>query len=260
MASKKELQSEQSLVYRTAVRFVKGGLSGLISGAILQPLQGVKTSMEVKPIDAAEFLNIKTGKEKINLSFREATSLIYRKEGMQGFLRGLMPACVKTTLNAGVYYSILFYTETYLRMIGFKNDGQINAFSSAFARAVQSVVSNPIVVIKTRLEVVGFNEYSGMMQGAKSIMQKEGFRGFFTGLGISLVRDVPFSGVFYPVYQSFKSFYGMMLSDQRSQAANNALITSLAGWSANIVSCVITNPIDLIRTRVYFQFYNKEET
>lgn len=179
---------------------------------------------------------------------------------MQGFLRGLMPACVKTTLNAGVYYSILFYTETYLRMIGFKNDGQINAFSSAFARAVQSVVSNPIVVIKTRLEVVGFNEYSGMMQGAKSIVQKEGFRGFFTGLGISLVRDVPFSGVFYPVYQSFKSFYGMMLSDQRSQAANNALITSLAGWSANIVSCVITNPIDLIRTRVYFQFYNKEET
>lgn len=36
------------------------------------------------------------------------------------------------------------------------------------------------------------------------------------------------------------------------------MITSLASWSANIVSCVITHPIDLIRTRVYFQFYNTE--
>ena len=43
-----------------------------------------------------------------------------------------------------------------------------------------------------------------------------------------------------------------------SQAVNNAMITSLASWSANIVSCVITHPIDLIRTRVYFQFYNTE--
>ncbi len=39
-----------------------------------------------------------------------------------------------------------------------------------------------------------------------------------------------------------------------------ALITSLSSWSANIVSCVLTHPIDLIRTRVYFQYYNKEES
>ena len=28
---------------------------------------------------------------------------------------------------------------------------------------------------------------------------------------------------------------------------------------ANIVSCTITHPLDLIRTRVYFQFYNKNQ-
>jgi hypothetical protein len=41
---------------------------------------------------------------------------------------------------------------------------------------------------------------------------------------------------------------------------SKALVTSLASWSANIVSCVITHPIDLIRTRVYLKFYNKEES
>jgi hypothetical protein len=120
------------------------------------------------------------------------------------------------------------------------------------------------VVIKTRLEVVGFNEYNGIIEGGKIILAKEGFKGFFTGLGISLIRDVPFSGVFYPVYHSFRAFYGSLLygsaRESQSNNVNLALITSLSSWSANIVSCIITNPIDVIRTRVYFQFYNTEES
>jgi hypothetical protein len=43
---------KRSLGMETVSRFVKGGLSGFISGALLQPLQVIKTSMQVKPIDA----------------------------------------------------------------------------------------------------------------------------------------------------------------------------------------------------------------
>ena len=119
------------------------------------------------------------------------------------------------------------------------------------------------MVIKTRLEVVGFTEYSGIVDASKQIIKKEGFRGFFTGLGISLIRDVPFSGIFYPVYHSFRTFYSILLLGNKysdNKQVNMALVTSLASWSANIVSCVLTHPLDLIRTRVYFQFYNKEES
>lgn len=49
-ASKKN--EKRSLGMETVSRFVKGGLSGFISGALLQPLQVIKTSMQVKPIDA----------------------------------------------------------------------------------------------------------------------------------------------------------------------------------------------------------------
>ena len=34
--------------------------------------------------------------------------------------------------------------------------------------------------------------------------------GFFTGLKISLIRDVPFSGIFYPFYNFFKNWYSML--------------------------------------------------
>lgn len=55
MAQKKNIEgneSGRSLVMESAIRFAKGGLSGLVSGGLLQPLQVIKTSMQVKPIEA----------------------------------------------------------------------------------------------------------------------------------------------------------------------------------------------------------------
>jgi hypothetical protein len=70
---------------------------------------------------------------------------------------------------------------------------------------MQSVLVNPITVVKTRLEVIGFNEYSGIADASRKIYTNEGAKGFFTGLRISLIRDVPFSGTFYPIYSLFRS-------------------------------------------------------
>jgi hypothetical protein len=80
--------------------------------------------MQVKPIEAQTYLNkqVDSGAKKLNLTFKEATELIYRKEGAKGFLRGLWPSLIKNTLNAGTYYSILFYSENSLRLLGFKNE------------------------------------------------------------------------------------------------------------------------------------------
>ena len=74
-----------------------------------------------------------------------------------------------------------------------------------FTRIMQSILANPIIVIKTRLEVVGFNEYNGLAHACKSIYLQEGMGAFFTGLKVSLIRDVPFSGIWYPMYCFFRS-------------------------------------------------------
>lgn len=71
-------------------------------------------------------------------------------------------------------------------------------------RSFQTVMSNPIIVIKTRLEVVGFNQYASLTDACKQIYKLEGIPGFFTGLKISIIRDVPFSGLFYPIYSFFR--------------------------------------------------------
>lgn len=84
------------------------------------------------------------------------------------------------------------------------NDSKVHFTSSSLARVVQCVVSNPLIVIKTRYEVVGFNEYNSMLDACKKIYLNEGMQGFWTGLKISMIRDVPFSGIFYPIYSFIK--------------------------------------------------------
>lgn len=81
---------------------------------------------------------------------------------------------------------------------------QVHFTSSCMARIVQSIISNPIIVIKTRFEVIGFNEYNSISDACRKIYKQEGARGFMTGLKASLVRDVPFSGIFYPFYNFIK--------------------------------------------------------
>ena len=39
------------------------------------------------------------------------------------------------------------------------------------------------------------------MDATKKIYLNEGFLGFWTGLKVSMIRDVPFSGIFYPIYK-----------------------------------------------------------
>ena len=111
---------------------------------------------------------------------------------------------------------------------------------------------------------MGFNEYSSIADACKKIYLQEGMLGFWTGLKVSLIRDVPFSGIFYPIYNLFKKEL-VMLYEMKQKASKNqrpetsadrirklAIISSIASFSANIASCTITHPLDLIRTRIFF--------
>jgi hypothetical protein len=127
-------------------------------------------------------------------------------------------------------------------------------------------MANPIIVVKTRFEVVGFNQYSGVIDAFKQIYGKEGPTAFFTGLKVSLIRDVPFSGMFYPIYAFTRErlivLYDHELSSKATQSERLralAIIATISSMAANVAACAITNPLDLIRTRAYFKYHNQDE-
>jgi hypothetical protein len=93
--------------------------------------------------------------------------------------------------------------------------------------------------------------------------------GFWTGLRVSLIRDVPFSGIFYPIYNFCKKEllflyelkYGLSKDMNPTERVKMlALISGLASFNANVISCTLTHPLDLIRTRIFFMRYNTDST
>ena len=53
--------------------------------------------------------------------------------------------------------------------------------------------------------------------------------------------------------------FDMERHDSKNRTLNLAFVTSAASFSANVLCCVITHPLDLIRTRAYFQYHNKDQ-
>jgi hypothetical protein len=49
------------------------------------------------------------------------------------------------------------------------NEHAINFWASALARTIETTLSNPLYVIKTRLEVLGFKEYRGFTDAISKI-------------------------------------------------------------------------------------------
>ena len=70
------------------------------------------------------------------LSFKEATLLIYEREGFRGYFRGFLPAIMKSTLNSGTYFSTLYYLKYCLMKTNTMSDHAVNFWASASARAI----------------------------------------------------------------------------------------------------------------------------
>lgn len=84
--------------------------------------------------------------------------MIWEREGLKGYYRGIMPSVFKAGIAAGIYFGALAESKLAMSKIS-SNDWLINASSSIIARTFQCLATNPMYVIKTRFEVVGFNEY-----------------------------------------------------------------------------------------------------
>jgi solute carrier family 25 protein 38 len=126
----------------------------------------------------------------------------------------------------------------------------MNFMSSGMARFIQVFSVSPILVIKTRNEVLGFNSYRNLIDAFKQIKNQEGMRGFYTGLKTTLIKDVPASGLFYMSYEFIKKeIKNIGVYNIHIQAIISSTLTS-------VILVLMTNPLEVIRTRQQYQHFS----
>jgi solute carrier family 25 (mitochondrial thiamine pyrophosphate transporter), member 19 len=174
----------------SAESFVSGAAAGAIATTATYPMDLLRTRFAAQ------------GTDRIYTGLIGACRDIFRDEGVPGYFRGLTAAIGSIVPYMGLFFSTY---EVFHQAIG----GAKLPFSSGDAAAgvMASVVAKtatfPLDLIRKRLQIQGPTRaryihtnipvYKGVWRGLYAIWQKEGVRGWYRGLTVSLIKVCPLS-------------------------------------------------------------------
>ncbi|CAO1429310.1 unnamed protein product [Diamesa serratosioi] len=223
-------------VLETAYRFSLGAVAGAVGATAVYPIDLVKTRMQ----------NQRSGPMVGELAYRNSIDCfkkVIRHEGFVGLYRGLVPQLLGVAPEKAIKLTV----NDLVRDKFTDKQGHIPYYaemlSGACAGASQVVFTNPLEIVKIRLQVAG--EFAaGAKVRAWSVVKELGLMGLYKGARACLLRDVPFSAIYFPAYAHTKAAF----ADE--DGYNHPLTLLAAGAIAGIPAASLVTPADVIKTRL----------
>jgi len=215
---------------------VMGGSAGIIGASSVYPLDMIKTRMQFQKT---------SGTSRQYNGTLDCFAKILRNEGVRGLYRGLPTQLVgiapekaiKLTVNDVVRYKFTDLDTGHISIISEVIAGSCAGFSQVVATA-------PYELVKVRLQT---QAQSHNPKSALTIVRELGFRGLTTGAGATLLRDVPFSAVYFTTYGNLKR----LLSDEEGNVRGFFGFGFLfCGLASGVVSAFLATPADVVKTRL----------
>lgn len=204
---------------KTVITFLSGATSGCISTLTLQPLDVVKTRMQMsaaynRSVHLQPALSLQP-----NSSAVETFRGIIRQDRVSGLWRGVSPSVMRNTMGVGVYFMSLNALTAQLTSPDGTLSDAASLLSGASARSLAVILLCPLSVVKTRMETIEYSKmYKGVFNALLTIARQEGRRGLFSGLVPAVIRDAPFSAMYMLIYLRTKEALGKYvgLTENRS--------------------------------------------
>mmetsp|Transcript_1381 Transcript_1381/g.2241 ORF Transcript_1381/g.2241 Transcript_1381/m.2241 type:complete len:407 (+) Transcript_1381:3-1223(+) len=207
---------------------------------------------------------------------------ISRYEGRAGLYAGLRPTLLAAVPNTAIYFTAYDEITSWLRKNHAASTATANSNSSsssddgfdakqkvyfplvagATARLLASVTTAPIELIRIRQAVSSNNsQNNGILEEFLFVLRNQGPLGLYRGLSAMIIRDVPFSALYFLGLETFKSI--MSESSQlgrwgvryyrengtKSPASVEVLQSFVSGAASGAIAVVLTTPFDLVKTR-----------
>ncbi|KAI5614824.1 mitochondrial glutamate carrier 1-like, partial [Silurus asotus] len=83
------------------------------------------------------------------------------------------------------------------------------------------------------------------MQLTRELLKEKGIAGLYKGLGATLLRDVPFSIIYFPLFANLNN-----LGKRGREGPAPFYVSFLSGCIAGSTAAVAVNPVDVIKTRL----------
>lgn len=245
------------------VHFVAGGVGGMTGAILTCPLDVVKTRLQS---DVYHLMYNKSPKSnnpiiKAAQHFKETGGVIrdiYTREGTRALFRGLGPNLVGVIPARSINFFTYGATKDLLST-NF-NKGQESTFihllSGISAGLVTSTATNPIWLIKTRLQLDKRKgkHYSSSWDCFKHVVKTEGFSSLYKGLTASYLGGAE-STLQWVLYEQMKAFINKRAVHKEGEKTTKDHILewsarSGAAGAAKFVASLITYPHEVVRTRL----------
>ncbi|KAG8834161.1 hypothetical protein FRC17_009421 [Serendipita sp. 399] len=180
--------------------------------------------------------------------FWDALLQVARFEGIRGLWKG-----VGTTIMIAVP-SQSAYMVTYDHLLNKTFPTLLPAsaltplLSGVAARTIISTVASPLELLRTSLQSTPLNPTAphtlrSVLSSAQNLVRTQGITALWRGLTPTLWRDVPFSGIYWASYETWKS----TLRTQYNK--KGAPYEFISGAVSGTTAALITHPFDVAKTR-----------
>uniref|UniRef100_A0A6Q2YC60 EF-hand domain-containing protein n=1 Tax=Esox lucius TaxID=8010 RepID=A0A6Q2YC60_ESOLU len=224
-------------VAESAYRFSLGSIAGATGATAVYPIDLVKTRMQNQR-STGSFV----GELMYKNSF-DCAKKVLRYEGFFGFYRGLLPQLIGVAPEKAIKLTVNDFVRD--KFTG-KDDSipfAAEVLAGACAGGSQVVFTNPLEIVKIRLQVAG-EITTGPRISALSVIRDLGMFGLYKGAKACFLRDIPFSAIFFPVYAHTK----VQFADEQGRLGPFQLLA--AGAIGGIPAASLVTPADVIKTRL----------
>ena len=229
--------------------FIAGGLAGAISKTVIAPGDRVKIIFQVDP--------------SRKFSFREAVaeaSGIVRRGGVLGLWLGNGATMMRVVPYASITFMSFEQYHRVFRVIVVgahppsSTDDQKRAvaarfLSGALAGATSTACTYPLDLMRARFAATKGTEHASYVTAFSAALEKEGWRGLYSGLRPTLIGIMPYAGSSFACFETVKH-YLVHWQDLKSDKDIPAYQRLVAGGFSGLVAQSLTYPLDIVRRRM----------
>ncbi|XP_023000201.1 mitochondrial thiamine diphosphate carrier 2-like isoform X2 [Cucurbita pepo subsp. pepo] len=255
---------EPGQVKRAVIDSSAGAIAGCVSRTVTSPLDVIKIRFQVQLEPTTKWALVQrslSGPSKYT-GMLQATRDIFREEGLPGFWRGNVPALLMVMPYTAIQFTVLHRLKTYAAGSS-KTEAHsqlspyLSYISGALAGCAATVGSYPFDLLRTILASQGEPKiYPTMRSALIDIIRTRGFRGLYAGLSPTLVEIVPYAGLQFGTYDTFKRWttvWNHRRYPNSGRAKTEDGLSSfqlfLCGLAAGTCAKLVCHPLDVVKKR-----------
>ncbi|CAH8617020.1 unnamed protein product [Heterobilharzia americana] len=211
--------------------FQLGCMGGAISTVLCQPLDVIKTRLQTKVVLGLPPLGVRQAISQIytnDLAIGgRITSVSHVLEvcgRLRNFWTGTYPSLWRCVPGIGGYFMCLDILQDvttrwdFLTTTTYTPTTAVRSFLLAFtARGIVAFCLDPFVVIKTQLESGLYAEdRRSMLRTFRRVYSSAKWKGLYSGVWASIMRDCPYSGLYLATYTSLLHYTGLYSPFQKN--------------------------------------------